>query len=239
MQGSAIHTTYDYSTNTPSMNNFLLTTGEKATRKKLEEDIHLAMLLKHFYPSHNSGTFHLPSLTSLIHCLKNQACEAECSNIVYVDILSEKADCKATLLQVIGNVHKTFIHELNQKWVIAVGDAKVYTLLQAICVEYCDNMKWLITFPGDWHVMYNYQKVLMKPYADARLMQLAKASGYRAETLTSFRNATNFRRTHLCKPLRHSTIISCVYVLKVNKFLLIFPAYNFIIVNSLLQNYKK
>ena len=78
-----------------------------------------------------------------------------------------------------------------------VGDAKVYAVLQSIRTEYGDNVKWLIFITGDWHIMYNNHKVLMKPYADAGLMDLAKISGYRSETLTSLRTATNFRRTHL------------------------------------------
>lgn len=38
---------------------------------------------------------------------------------------------------------------------------------------------------------------MVKPYADAGLLNLAKVSGYRAETLTSLRNCSNFRRSHL------------------------------------------
>ena len=165
--------------------------------EKLLVDVHLAMLLKHLSQSQTNDTSYLPSVTTLIHCLKKQADESECSNVAYVDIFSEKADCKSTLIKVIGNIHKIFIKELHQKWVIVVGDAKVYDLLQAIRIDYGNNLKWLIPFPGDWHIMYNYQKVFMKPYADAGLMDLAKASGYHAETLTSLRNANNFRRTHL------------------------------------------
>lgn len=60
----------------------------------------------------------------------------------------------------------------------------------SVAIYYGDNVKWLIPFPGDWHAMYNYHKVLMKLYAD----DLAKDSGYRSKTLTALRNAT---RTHL------------------------------------------
>ena len=37
----------------------------------------------------------------------------------------------------------------------------------------------------------------MKAYGDAGLITLAKAAGYRGETLTSLSKAKNFRRTHL------------------------------------------
>ena len=176
--------TYEHSTTRPTINDFLLTQSEKTS---FQLDIHQAMLLKYFTSS-----------PRYYHCTRKQSQEAEVSNVVYVDILSEKADCKATLLKVIGKLYKTFIHELNQKWVIVVGDAKVYDLLQALRVEeYSESLKWLIPIPGDWHVLFNYQKALMKPYADAGLINLAAAAGYRAETLTSIRNTTNFRRTYL------------------------------------------
>ena len=50
-------------------------------------------------------------------------------NVVYVDVLSEKADCKATLTKVLTKLHKTYIVDLNQKWMFVEGDAKVYDLL--------------------------------------------------------------------------------------------------------------
>ena len=77
---------------------------------------------------------------------------------------------------------KTFFEELRHKYVVVVGDAKTYLLLQAICFEYKSQLKWLIPFQGDWHILFNYQKVLMKPYTDAVLKSMAKASGHRGET---------------------------------------------------------
>lgn len=187
---------YFCSSRVPTINDFHLTQAETSVLKLLQEDIFLAMLLKYF----NSGlerTLDLPALPSLIHCLKKQSFESERSNVAYVDILSEKADSKETVLKIIGNLHKVFIKELNQKWVLVVGDAKIYDVLQALRIEYGENLRWLIPLPGDWHVLFNYQKVIIKPYADAGLMSLARVSGYRAETLKSLISASNFRRTHL------------------------------------------
>ena len=73
---------------------------------------------------------------------------------------------------------------------------KKFDVLQELSIEYGENLRWL-PIPGDWHILYNYQKVLIKPYGDAGLMSLAKVSGYRAETLKSLMSASNFRRTHL------------------------------------------
>lgn len=59
-------------------------------------------------------------------------------------------------------------------------------------------MQWLLPFPGDWHILYNYQKVLLKIYSEAGLLQLAKVAGQRAETLSSLAQAiySHFKRTH-------------------------------------------
>ena len=108
--------------------------------------------------------------------------------------MSERADSKPNLIGAIGRLQQIFIHDLNQKYVV-VGDAKMYNILQDICFEYKSQLKWLIPFPWDWHVLFNYQKALMKPYADAGLASLGKASGHRAETLTTLMQAMNFRRT--------------------------------------------
>ena len=77
-----------------------------------------------------------------------------------------------------------------------VGDAKTDDILQSLRRQYGSQLKWLLPFPGDWHILYNYQKVLLKVYGDAGLLQLAKVAGHRAETLTSLAQASHFNRTH-------------------------------------------
>lgn len=41
--------------------------------------------------------------------IRRQASEWEEGNVVYVDVISEKADCKSTLMNVLGKLHKTSI----------------------------------------------------------------------------------------------------------------------------------
>ena len=93
-------------------------------------------------------------------------------------------------------MYETFVVEQNQKWVIVVGDAKTYDIVRSICSEYEEQMKWVIPWPGDWHILLNYQKAIMKAYADAGLVTLGEATQHRSETLTSIIQCTNFRRTH-------------------------------------------
>ena len=57
-------------------------------------------------------------------------------------------------------------------------------------------MQWVLPFPGEWHVLYNHQKVLLTIYGEAGLLQLAKVAGHRAETLKSLAQASHFKRTH-------------------------------------------
>ena len=73
------------------------------------------------------------------------------------------------------------------------GDAKIYELLQSLKLEYGDELQWLIPYPGDWHLLMNYQSALIKPYFDAGLKTLAEACGY---SIAAIQNCTQFKRTH-------------------------------------------
>lgn len=65
-----------------------------------------------------------------------------------------------------------------------------------MCQLFIQQMKWIIPWPGDWHILLNYQKAIIKAYADAGLVTLGEATQHRSETLTSLIQCTNFRRTH-------------------------------------------
>ena len=183
------------STVTLHLEEFKLNAIEQSTLENLQTDLFQCIVLRGFGSTDRSA-HPFPALPSLVNCIRKQSADREVSNVTYVEIISERADSKPTLIGVIGRLQQIFIHDLNQKYVIVVGDAKTYNLLQDICYEYKSQLKWLIPYPGDWHVLFNYQKALMKPYADAGLASLGKASGHRAETLTTLMQAKNFRRTH-------------------------------------------
>ena len=93
------------------------------------------------------------------------------------EVFSEKADSKATLTKVVGELHNIFVVDLIQKRMFVVGDAKVYDVLQSLWLEYGNHLNWLIPLPGDFHILYNYQKVVMKAYGDARLLKLPGIEG--------------------------------------------------------------
>ncbi len=45
---------------------------------------------------------------------------------MYAEIVSERADTKPTLLGIISRLQQVFLGELEQKYVILVGDGKTY-----------------------------------------------------------------------------------------------------------------
>ena len=73
------------------------------------------------------------------------------------------------------------------------GDAKTYDTTQVVKFEYGSDLNWLVPYPGDWHLLKNYQIYLMKPLFEAGLKDLAMASGYPA---LSIQSCSNFLRTH-------------------------------------------
>ena len=58
---------------------------------------------------------------------------------------------------------------------IVEGDAKLYEIFQSLKLEYGDELKWLLVYPGDWHILKNYQIAVIKPYFESGLRELAKA----------------------------------------------------------------
>ena len=146
-------------------------------------------------PSHGSRylAHKLLLLIHQVHALDNPTLryvtttvsDKELSKVVYAEVVSERADSKPTLLSVISRLQQVFLNQLQQKYVVLVGDGKTYQILKEIHYEYSSELQWLILYPGDWHILLNYQRALMKPYTDAGLTSLGKVSGHRGETLPS------------------------------------------------------
>ena len=82
---------------------------------------------------------------------------------------------------------------MHKKWLVLEGDAVTYERIQSLKLEYGSELDWLIPFPGDWHLLKNYQEVLMKIYFDAGLEELAVSTGYPSNAI---KNCSEFKRTH-------------------------------------------
>ena len=117
------------------------------------------------------------------------------SEYTYLHVLNKNADNKETILEALSWLHHEFDVGNSIQHLVVTGDAKTYTHLINLKCEYGEALRWLVAFPGDFHTLRNYQEVLMKAYWDAGLKQLAAASGFRGETLTSLSKCSNYSIT--------------------------------------------
>ncbi len=125
------------------------------------------------------------SLTRVTHTKK--------SCVVYLDVLDAVADRKDTLMSMLHDLYQQLVVDQKRQWVVVEGDAKLYDILQSIKFEYGGELAWMVPYPGDWHLLKNYQIALMKPYYDAGLKALAKAAGY---PLAAIKSCSQSKRTH-------------------------------------------
>jgi hypothetical protein len=112
-----------------------------------------------------------------------------------MDLLDENADSVETMSSVAELVAET-LQCASQQWYILVGDGKQYEHLQQTKRLYGDTLKKLLIFPGDWHILKNFQQVIMKAYYHTGLQEIASHSTYKSETLASLHKCSNFKRTH-------------------------------------------
>ena len=111
-----------------------------------------------------------------------------------MELVDENPDSSDTIRYVAELLLNATSSEDQGGYVIVVGDEKTYQHLIKVKQTYGSTLNKLLTFPGDWHTLANFQPVLMKMYYHAGLKQLAQVSGYRAETLTALENCSNFSR---------------------------------------------
>lgn len=111
----------------------------------------------------------------------------------YLDVLNEPASSLLTMYNVFGSLKANEHIWEESKKLLVVGDAKTYFHIASLVSTYPEEFENM-PFPGDWHLLKNFQPVLMKVFFDAGLKQLAETSGYRGETLTSLGTCFNFKR---------------------------------------------
>ncbi len=161
---------------------------------KLFKEAFAYLLKKHCYTMQDTET--LKPLREFILPTSAQLSDHNPSLIYYMEILDENADSQSTMTQVSELLLEKLLVQ-SQKWVVLVGDGKTYDHLRKVKRSYELTFEKLLIFPGDWHLLKNYQPVLMKAYYHAGLREIAKNSGYKAETLKSLENCSHFKRTLL------------------------------------------
>ena len=148
------------------------------------------MLIKTEHTS-QSNTQNLLNIREYMRITNPQTIEP--SNVVYLSVLDAKADSKDTIMQVLQDANKRYMKGLKKQHIIKEGDAKVYELIQSLKHEYPEEFHWVLPYPGDWHLLRNFQQVLMKAYYDAGLREIAQTAGYPAAAIQS---CSQFKRTH-------------------------------------------
>lgn len=111
-----------------------------------------------------------------------------------MQVLDAKSESKDTLMTIFFDLNERFIKRKGNTHVVLTADAKLYEVLQSLKHEYGEELKWLLPFPGDWHMLKNYQLALMKPYFDIGLKELAQAAGY---PVAAIQCCSQFKRTHV------------------------------------------
>ena len=115
------------------------------------------------------------------------------SSLYYMEVIDKNPDSTDTM----HYVSQLLLQTLRpNEHVVLIGDGKTYEHLMKVKRIYGSALSSLHIFPGDWHTLKNFQPVLMKIYYHAGLKEVAQASGYKGETLTSLENCTNFKRTN-------------------------------------------
>ncbi len=174
-----------------TLDHFKENTDEQLQRKCLESKKLSYNFLKHCYHKtkdviHEFKDLYAYSTQRLV----------EKSTIYYTELVDENPDSTDTMRFVAELMLGTATSESQGGYVILVGDGKTYQHLIEVKKIYGVLFKKLLIYPGEWHILKNFQPVLMKIYFHAGLKQLAQASGFRAETLRSLEKCSNFSRTH-------------------------------------------
>ena len=185
-----VHACTENTSVTKNVSDFLLNDQETSALNEFHEEIHTYMMQKLALESNESPKTFL-NLQDYLSLTRTNHMER--SNVLYLDVMDAKSDSKDTLMSMLQDLHQDFVVERGHQYLVVEGDTKIYELLQSLKLEYGDELQWLIPYPGDWHMLMNYQSALMKPYFDAGLKSLAEASGY---PTAAIQNCTQFKRTH-------------------------------------------
>lgn len=113
------------------------------------------------------------------------------SEIAYLQVMDAKSDSKDTILDLLHDLHSQFIRDTGRDYLVVAGDQKLFSIFRSLKIDH--NLDWVLPMPGDWHILMNFQKAIMKPYFDAGFKHLAVAAGYPAATIEA---CGQFKRTH-------------------------------------------
>ncbi|XP_072039332.1 uncharacterized protein [Amphiura filiformis] len=175
-----------------SFDSFQQSISEKLAGANLKSELFLYMLERFSILKHNLSVL-LPNLKCKFAMEQPQHCEK--SNLAYVQIYNEKADSLDTLTKVLNDLHGKFEVSKRVNHMIIVGDLKTFYYLMKLKLKYGSGLDWVVPYLGDWHVLKNFQEVIMKVFWEAGLKDIAKLR-HQSMTYQKLQTCGNFKRTH-------------------------------------------
>ena len=169
---------------------FVTNTEETQSQKELQSEMNV--YIAHRVALHDSG-FKYPFISLQDYYVLTRPTHTERSHVMYLEVLDAVADSKDTMMGLLFTLKKNFIEDRNMQWLVLEGDAKLFEILKSLTYEYGEELDWLIPYPGDFHLLMNFQKAIMKPYYDAGLKAMAQSAGY---PLQAIQTCSQFQRTH-------------------------------------------
>ena len=131
----------------------------------------------------------LPNIKCKMSFENTDSCEK--SRFAYLDVHDLKADSTETVRIVLDNLYRTFEISTKLNHLVVCGDIKTFEFIMRVKSECKHAMDWVIPYPGDWHILFNYQDVILKVFWDAGLKKVAKCT-----SLTTLPATGKFKKVH-------------------------------------------
>lgn len=78
------------------------------------------------------------------------------SSYRYIEVLDMNADTKEAILTSLPTLQTELNIGQKLKHQVVVTDAKIFPYVHNIINEHVDEFKWVIPYPGDFHILMNY-----------------------------------------------------------------------------------
>ena len=187
-----MHSEHEKSLEDKSLSDFMMSQTENGSLQEVQYELFSYMLQKTAVAEADCST-EGPFLNIQDYFNLTRVTHTERSQVAYLEVMDAISDRKDTIIQLLHNLYVKLIKDQNREYLVIEGDQKLYEVLQSLKFEYGKDLNWVIPFPGDWHMLKNFQLAIMKPYFDAGLKDLAKAAGY---PVASIQTCGQFKRTH-------------------------------------------
>ena len=89
----------------------------------------------------------------VIHSSSTLSKETQVTEVSYLRVMNRNADDPETILEVLSWLHKELQIGSAVKYLLVAGDEKTYNHMIQLKSEYGEALDWLVTFPGDFHLM--------------------------------------------------------------------------------------